>query len=123
LQQSQTKLAIGGSNLLGVRRQSAASGIGRIDDHRCAGAGALDGRKTVRYRRAGNVQSVPRSRAYRGRSIAARCLSNSARWSCVKNSWLRIWEKRCKGRGGFVGPDALQIRFAPRRFQHRGRRA
>ena len=119
LQQSETKLPIGGGHLLCLRRQRRNPAIGRIDDHRGARAGALLDHEQ-RIVGTGDVELGPALHppvaAQQRRSpriqLGSLCLGQIL--------LVREFGGALKGRVGFVGPNALQIGLAPGGFQSPG---
>src|SRR6266849_1816249 len=118
LQQGNAKFPFHSGNLLSRRRQRRKPAIWRIDNPRRARAGAPHGRER-RVVGAGHVGLGPALRtpvpAEKGGSLS------------VQFGALGVGEKllgsipggALEGRVGFIGPNALQIGFAPGRFQRR----
>jgi hypothetical protein len=95
LQQGETKLPLGASKLLSLRRQRRHPAIGRIDDQGRARAGPLEGHEHIVIG-ARDVALGPALRLSRP-STSDRALSNAARSASVKNSWFAYLAGRCKG--------------------------
>ena len=122
LQQGETKFPIGGGNLLSLRRQRRNPAIGRIDNQRRARAGVLHGHEH-RVVGAGDVDARSRApHALSRPSSADRCSIQFCPLRLGEKFLVRILGGALQGRVGFVGPNALQVGFAPGRFQRWGRR-
>src|SRR5438552_5291035 len=106
----------GGGQLLSLWRQRRQPAIGRIDNQRCARAGALHGREH-RVVGAGDVELGP--------ALHTLVAAQQRRSLLIQFGSLRLGKKflvrkpggALQGRIGFVGPNALQIGFAPGHFQ------
>ena len=121
LNQGDTKRQLGGSDLLRLRGRRRQPAIGRIDDQRRARTGALE-RHELRIIGAGDVARGPLLRPFVGigehlRPGLIQCGALGRRKKllvCVSCGPLQ-W------RVGFVGPNTLEIGFAPGRLQRCGR--
>src|SRR5262245_24726719 len=120
LQQRKPEFAFGSGNLLGFRRHWRQPAIGRIDNARRTQSGTLLGRERVVVG-AGDVRDGPALRTL----IAAqhlRSLLVQVRALGLGEEFLIAEPGRTlQRRVGLIGPDALQIRLAPRRLHDRGR--
>src|SRR5262249_47807746 len=110
LQQRDTKFPLGGGNLLRLRGQRRHSAIGRINDPRGAGAGALE-RHALRIGGAGDTGRSPVLRApARFASVDEHRRSRFIQFSALGGGEKllgSILGGPLQRRVGFVGPDAL----------------
>src|SRR5277367_6041427 len=113
LQQGETKLPLRGGNLLSLWRQRRNSAIGRIDNQGRARAGALEGHEHI---------VIGARDVALGAALGTPLATEQFRSLSINFGSLRLGEKllvRVSGgalqrRVGFVGPNALQVGFAPR---------
>ena len=119
LHQGEAKFPLGGGRLLGLRRQRRNPAIGRIDDPRRAQPGVLPGyeQRHCRRRRRRVRSRVPRDCPCRPAPSAPYPI----RPLCLGEEFLvGPFGGALQRRVGFVGPNALQVGFAPGRLRRRG---
>ena len=118
LHQREEKFPVGRGGALGFRRLRRQAAVGRIDDHRGARAGMLDGHE----RRAVGTADIDR-----GAALLPRIVAEMGGALQVQRLPLRVGEELLVAVAGrtlqrrveFFRPDALKIRLPPRRFRRR----
>jgi len=119
LQQGKAKFALRSGNLLSLRRQRRQPAIGGIDNPPNVRAPVrFFGREHVICRRPRTSAQCPALRGVFVATLHGRSLSIELRSLGLGEEFLvRKFGRTLQGRIGFVGPNALQIGFAPRRDQ------
>ena len=122
LQQGETKLSFGSDDLLGRRRGRRQPPVGRIDDQRGACPGPFEGHEHVVVGAGDVLLGATRRTPLPAKNFRSRLVDLGA-LRLGEELLVRVFRWPLQGRVRFVRPDALQVRFAPRRLRRRSRRA